>query len=66
MTNAETFIVLQTLWEVFLVTLACGITCYWWVFWLLVLNDEPLNVQGDSLTVKLILKCRELRASNKK
>ena len=66
MTNAETFIVLQTLWDVFLIALTCGITCYWWVFWLLVLNDEPLNVQGDSLTVKLILKCRELRTSNKK
>ena len=66
MTNAETFIVLQTLWDVFLIILACGITCYWWVFWLLVLNDEPLNVQGDSLTVKLILKCRELRGQKEK
>ena len=66
MTNDETFIVLQTLWDVFLIALACGIACYWWVFWLLVLNDEPLNIQGDSLTVKLILKCRQLRTSNKK
>jgi hypothetical protein len=66
MTNAETFIVLQTLWDVFLIALACGIACYWWVFWLLVLNDEPLNVQGDSLTVKLISKCRELRGQKEK
>jgi len=66
MTNAETFIVLQTLWDVFLIALGCGITCYWWVFWLLVLNDEPLNVQGDSLTIKLISKCRELRSQKEK
>ncbi len=61
MTQAEIFIVLQTLWDVFLVVLGCGITCYWMVFWLLVLNDEPLNPERDDLFTKLILKARALR-----
>ena len=63
MTNAETFIVLKTLWDVFLIILACGIACYWWVFWLLVYNDEPLNTGCNSRTTKLILRCRELKNS---
>ncbi len=66
MTNAEIFIVLQTIWDVFLIALACGVTCYWLTFWLLVLNDEPLNPNADDLMTKLILRCRELRTSNKK
>ena len=66
MTNAETFIVLQTLWDVFLIVLACGVTCYWFTFWLLVLNDEPLNPNADDLMTKMILKCRELRGQKEK
>ena len=63
MTQTEIFIVLQTLWDFFLIVLACGITCYWWVFWLLVYNDEPLNLENNDITTKLILKCRKLKNS---
>ena len=63
MTQAETFIILQTLWDLFLICLACGIACYWIVFWLFVFNDEPLYTEGDSLFVKLVTYCRELKNS---
>jgi len=63
MTQTEIFIVLQTLWDFFLIILACGIGCWWLTFWLLVYNDEPLCNETDSLSVKLILKCRELKNS---
>jgi len=63
MTQTEIFIVLQTLWDLFLIVLACGITCYWWSFWLLVYNNEPLNAENGDITTKLILKCRQLKNS---
>ncbi len=63
MTQTEIFIVLQTLWDFFLIVLACGITCYWWMFWLMVYNDEPLNLENNDITTKLILKCRQLKNS---
>ena len=56
MTQTEIFIVLQTLWDFFLIILACGITCYWWVFWLLVYNDEPLSTENmDIITANLVI-----------
>ena len=63
MTQAETFIILQTLWDFFLIVLACGISCYWIVFWLLVFNDVPLNPERNDMFAKLILRLRELKNS---
>jgi hypothetical protein len=63
MTQTELFIVLQTLWDFFLIVLACGICCYWTVFLLLVWNDEPLDPEAKDLTTNLILKCRALRSN---
>jgi len=64
MTNAEVFIIFQTIWDVFLMILACGLLCYWGVFWLLVLNDEPLNPENNDLFTKGVLFFRRLRNRN--
>ena len=63
MTQAETFIVLQTLWDFFLIVLGCGIACYWIAFWLLLFDKAPLNPERNDIFAKLILRFRELKNS---
>ena len=57
----EIFIVLQALWDFFLICLATGVCAYWITFLVFVWNDEPLNHADKSLFTQLILKCRKIR-----
>lgn len=61
MTQNEIFIVLQTLWDFFLIVLACGISAYWIAFWLLLFDKAPLNPERTDLFAKGILFFRNLR-----
>jgi len=62
MTQAQTFIILQTAWDFFLITLSCGIFCYWVAFWYAVLDrDYTPTPENKDMFTQIVLRCRELR-----